>query len=67
MPRSCLTWRHVGGFWSLHEDGEGERLHIENSIRDVRLDDLSDEDLIIIRDLLNEAIEARRISKPARK
>lgn len=59
--RPCLTWRHAGGFWSLHEDGEGERLRISNTIRDIEgMDELIDEDLEILRDLIDAALAHRK-------
>lgn len=59
----CLSWRSPGGFWSLHEDGEGERLRISNHSRGVDLEPLSDEDLEILQTLIAAALAHRKIKQ----
>ncbi len=62
--RPCISWRQSGGFWSLHEDGEGERLRISHSIRGESLDNLSDDDLTVLNYLIAAAIEFRKNNRP---
>jgi hypothetical protein len=64
LLRPCVSWRQSGGFWSIHEDGEGERLRISNSVRDIELAELSDGDLEILQQLIANAIEFRKIHGP---
>ncbi len=64
LVRPCMSWRQSGGFWSIHEDGEGERLRISNSVRDIELAELSDGDLEILQQLIAYAIEFRKIHGP---
>jgi hypothetical protein len=64
LVRPCVSWRQSGGFWSIREDGEGERLRISNSVRDIELAELSDGDLEILQQLIAYAIEFRKIHGP---
>jgi len=59
----CNSWRQAGGFWSIHEDGEGERLRLSNSVRGIDIDDLTDADLTILHRLITTAIAARQEEK----
>jgi hypothetical protein len=64
IVRPCVSWRQCGGFWSIHEDGEGERLRISNSVRDIDIDDLRDKDLEILQHLIATAIGFRKTHGP---
>lgn len=64
IVRPCVSWRQSGGFWSIHEDGEGERLRISNSVRDIELAELNDDDLETLQHLIAVAIGFRKIHGP---
>lgn len=59
-----MSWRQSGGFWSISEDGNGERLRISNSVRDSELSELNDKDLEILQQLIGTAIWFRKIHGP---
>lgn len=62
--RPCITWRTPGGFWRVHEDGNGGRLRISNTVRQVELGELSDVDLQQLQQLIAAAISTRAQSMP---
>ncbi len=57
----CLSWRTRGGTWSVMEIGVGDAVKLSNHMRGIGSNELelSDKDLIEIRDLIDAAIKHR--------